>query len=222
IRSFANTESNSNRLIISNLPESYSQADVRNLLAAYGPIKHCEFMTETDANGKIRGYAIGDYDDPIITADAIKSLNGMMIDDHTLTVKPANQVGATLANALPGAASVHVPGINLMSSTENPSNILCMMNMVASEDLNNDSDYEDIYEDIKEECEKFGEVVSLEIPRPREGIEDVPGLGKVFVEFRTLDESKKALENLSGRKFDENIVVISFFNPEKYHHRQFQ
>ena len=36
----------------------------------------------------------------------------------------------------------------------------------------------DIVEDIKGECEKFGKVKSIEIPRPIKGIE-VPGVGKV-------------------------------------------
>ena len=35
-------------------------------------------------------------------------------------------------------------------------------------------EYEDILEDIREECGKFGEVKSIEIPRPVPGVE-VPG-----------------------------------------------
>lgn len=36
----------------------------------------------------------------------------------------------------------------------------------------------DIMEDIKEECNKYGRVRSIEIPRPAEG-QQVAGLGKV-------------------------------------------
>jgi len=45
--------------------------------------------------------------------------------------------------------------------------------------LNDDEEYEDILEDIREECAKYGPVKSLEIPRPIDGVE-VPGLGKVW------------------------------------------
>lgn len=38
----------------------------------------------------------------------------------------------------------------------------------------------DILEDIKEECNKYGRVLSIEIPRPIEGIQ-VPGVGKVCI-----------------------------------------
>ena len=35
-----------------------------------------------------------------------------------------------------------------------------------------------IMEDVREECDRYGEVVSVEIPRPIGGV-DVPGVGKV-------------------------------------------
>lgn len=35
-------------------------------------------------------------------------------------------------------------------------------------------------EDIKEECNKYGVVRSIEIPRPIDGVE-VPGCGKVYL-----------------------------------------
>lgn len=51
--------------------------------------------------------------------------------------------------------------------------------MVTPDELKDEEEYEDILEDIREECNKYGVVRSLEIPRPIEGI-DVPGCGKVI------------------------------------------
>lgn len=56
--------------------------------------------------------------------------------------------------------------------------VLCLLNMVTPEELKDEEEYEDILEDIREECNKYGIVRSLEIPRPIEGV-DVPGCGKV-------------------------------------------
>lgn len=56
--------------------------------------------------------------------------------------------------------------------------VLCLLNMVTPEELMEEEEYEDILEDIKEECNKYGVVRSVEIPRPIEGV-DVPGCGKV-------------------------------------------
>jgi len=47
-------------------------------------------------------------------------------------------------------------------------------------------------EDVKEECEKFGKVLSVKIPRPEAGNANVPGLGKIFVEYSSVDEAKAA------------------------------
>ena len=68
------------------------------------------------------------------------------------------------------------PGLGL--PPQPPSEILCLMNMVIPEELEDDEEYEDILEDIKAECSKYGYVRSIEIPRPIEGV-DVPGVGKV-------------------------------------------
>ena len=40
------------------------------------------------------------------------------------------------------------------------------MNMLTVDDLKDDDEYEDIVEDIREECVKYGAVKSLEVPRP--------------------------------------------------------
>lgn len=43
--------------------------------------------------------------------------------------------------------------------------------------------YTEIKEDIREECEKFGEVVDMNIPRPTGGSRQSAGLGKVHGEL---------------------------------------
>ena len=52
--------------------------------------------------------------------------------------------------------------------------------MVTEDELKDEEEYEDICDDIKEECSKYGVVKSLEIPRPIDGV-DVPGCGKVRI-----------------------------------------
>ena len=111
----------------------------------------------------------------------------MQLGDKKLIVQRAS-VGAKsgpLASALAGAAAIaapvqiQVPGLsNVAAGLGNPTEVLCLMNMVVAEELNDEEEYEDILEDIREECTKYGPVRSLEIPRPLEGVE-VPGLGKV-------------------------------------------
>lgn len=55
------------------------------------------------------------------------------------------------------------------------------MNMVSPEELLDDEEYEEIVEDVRDECSKYGQVKSIEIPRPVDGLE-VPGTGKVDID----------------------------------------
>ena len=74
------------------------------------------------------------------------------------------------------------------------------------DELRDDEEYEDIVDDIREECSRYGIVRSVEIPRPVDGVE-VPGVGKVFVEFNSVLDSQKAQQNLE--KYSEFVYQIS-------------
>lgn len=39
--------------------------------------------------------------------------------------------------------------------------------MVSVDELNDDEEYNDLKEDVEEECKRFGTVLALEIPRPK-------------------------------------------------------
>lgn len=109
---------------------------------------------------------------------AIGGLNGMQLGDKKLIVQRAS-VGAkntTVGQAAP--VQIQVPGLSLVGASGPPTEVLCLLNMVTPDELRDEDEYEDILEDIKEECNKYGVVRSVEIPRPIEGV-DVPGLGKV-------------------------------------------
>lgn len=76
--------------------------------------------------------------------------------------------------------TLQVPGLNSTVTQMGglPTEVLCLMNMVAPEELLDDEEYEEIVEDVREECGKYGQVKSIEIPRPVDGLE-IPGTGKV-------------------------------------------
>lgn len=71
-----------------------------------------------------------------------------------------------------------MPGLRGLQNSGMPTEVLCLLNMVVPEELVDDEDYEEILEDVREECCKYGGVRSIEIPRPVDGVE-VPGCGKV-------------------------------------------
>lgn len=59
----------------------------------------------------------------------------------------------------------------------------------------------------QEECEKFGSVKSVHIPRPSTmNDQEKPGVGYVFVAFGGVDSSAKAAASLRARTFDGRKV----------------
>ncbi|XP_067369311.1 serine/threonine-protein kinase Kist isoform X1 [Channa argus] len=91
-----------------------------------------------------------------------------------------------------------------------PSPVLRLLNLIDDSHLHNEEEYEDILEDMKEECQKYGSVVSLLIPKEN------PGKGQVFVEYASSSDSKEAQRLLTGRTFDGKFVVATFYPLSAY------
>ena len=99
--------------------------------------------------------------------------------------------------------------------------VLKLSNMVVEDELKDDSEYEEIVMDIKEECGKYGKVVSLKVPRPtykEDGSVEVspPGVGEVFVEFEQEEGAMNAGNALRNRQFSGRTVVCGFVKEEEY------
>ncbi|ESO05012.1 hypothetical protein HELRODRAFT_185543 [Helobdella robusta] len=211
------------KIFIACLPNYLNDDQVKELLTSFGPLKAFNLVKDS-ATGLSKGYAFCEYVDPNVTDQACLGLNGMQLGDKKLIVQRAS-IGK---NPLAGGAmltNLQIPGLNISdvtgSSTSNTSTeILCLMNMVTPEELEDEEEYDEILDDVREECSKYGSVKSLEIPRPIKGVE-VPGVGKIFVEFHSVVDCENAQQNLAGRKFANRVVVTSYIDPDRYHRREF-
>ncbi|XP_052003565.1 splicing factor U2AF 65 kDa subunit-like isoform X2 [Xyrauchen texanus] len=177
------------KLFIGGLPNYLNDDQVKELLTSFGPLKAFNLVKDS-ATGLSKGYAFCEYVDVNISdqahcslSQAIAGLNGMQLGDKKLLVQRAS-VGSkntTLTGVNQTPVTLQVPGLMNSSVTQMggiPTEVLCLMNMVAPEELLDDEEYEEIVEDVRDECSKYGQVKSIEIPRPVDGLE-VPGTGKV-------------------------------------------
>jgi len=206
------------KVFVGGLPNYLNEEQVKELLTSFGQLKAFNLVKDV-TSGLSKGYAFAEYLDGGVTDQAIAGLNGMQLGDKKLIVQRASVGAKTMAMAnIP--AQIQVPGMAGMAGPGQPTEVLCLLNMVVEEELVDEEEYEDILEDIREECGKFGEVKSIEIPRPVPGVE-VPGCGKVFIEFANSSDCQAAQLSLTGRKFSNRVVVTSYYNPEKYHRREF-
>lgn len=233
-------QDSANKIFIGGLPNYLNEDQVKELLTSFGPLKAFNLVKDS-ATGLSKGYAFCEYLEPAMlepgqksnTDQACAGLNGMQLGDKKLIVQRAS-VGAKNAQQEAEAAAwgagmpvqtpiqLQIPGmtVNTVTSAGAPTDVLCLLNMVQPEELEDEEEYDDILEDVREECSKYGFVKSLEIPRPIKGVE-VPGVGKIFVEFNSILDCQKAQQALSGRKFANRSVVTSYFDPDKYHRREF-
>lgn len=107
--------------------------------------------------------------------------------------------------------TLQVPGLQRVQNSGLPTEVLCLLNMVMPEELLEDEDYEEILEDIREECCKYGTVHSIEIPRPVDGVE-VPGCGKVsHYSWREERGASRVGNRLKTNAFRDEILENGIF-----------
>jgi len=201
-----------NKIFIGGLPSNLEEEQVKELVSAFGPLKAFNLVKDTTTNLS-KGYAFFEFADPDVTDKACEGLNGFKLGDKTLVVQRAHLGAKNSVDIATGS----VTGTGVIGTR-----ILKLSNLVAEDELKDDEEVQDIEMDVKEECERVGgQVKSLVIPRPGPAGERVPGIGHIFVEFLTVEDAAKALRDLNGRKFGENVVEASFYNEQLYISKEF-
>lgn len=118
----------------------------------------------------------------------------------------------------PGAAAAAVappPPAPAAPNDKPTSKIVELKHMVTLEDLKNDSEYNEILDDTKEECTEFGSLINVVIPR------DGPGATKIFLEYTSSDEAALAIAGLAGRTFDGRKVEADYFDQAKFEKKDY-
>jgi hypothetical protein len=90
-----------------------------------------------------------------------------------------------------------------------PSRVLNLKQLIKdTKELSNESEYLDLVQDIRIECENFGSVLSVKVPKPGS-----PGVGNAYVKFSELNEAKTARSALASKRFSGHFVMARF-HPE--------
>lgn len=150
------------------------------------------------------------------------NLNGIPFLGQTLKIsRPAKYVGALVTHyTWDDILSRWMTG-ELKILTSGPSSrVLMFSNMVVVDDLIDDTTYQEIIQDTRDEISQHGRIKSLIIPRPSDGSSTSlslhKGIGKVFIEMASEAEAKTVLVALKGRTFDGRIVDVKYFPYEKF------
>jgi len=187
---------------------------VIELLKSFGDLKAFSLVKDT-TDDTSKGIAFCEYVDPATTEIAVEGLNAMELGDSTLRVQRAS-IGMKQA----AGVEMGVNAMAMMAGTTSvdleASRVLQLLNMVTPDELLDNEEYEEIKEDIRDECQKFGNLVDMNVPRPSGGSRQAAGVGKIFVRFETQEAASAALRSLAGRKFADRTVVCTYFSEENY------
>jgi len=203
-----------NKLSIVNIPAYIEEEQVRELVGTMGKLKAFILVKDTSTD-QHRGIAFCEYADNEIVDAVIEGLNDIPLGDGNLKVSRAT-VGLQQTTGLDGG----VGAISMLagaSAAENHehSRVVCLMNMVTSDELINDEEYEEIKEDIEEECGKYGQIIETKIPRPA-GARVNLGVGKIYIKYEDIESAQKAIKALAGRQFSRRTVVATEFSEEGF------
>ncbi|KAJ7890668.1 hypothetical protein B0H14DRAFT_2690283 [Mycena olivaceomarginata] len=216
-------------VVSTNVPDTINKVFVMELLKSFGELKAFNLVRE-NGNGPSKGFAFFEYVDTAVTDVAIQSLNGMELGDKFLVVQRAS-VGAKpgMPGMIPNLPYDQFPEIPrpIMPAGDNSNSdarILLMLNMVTPDDLTNDEEYGDLYDDIKEECENFGQVEDLRIPRPvkKDKSKWAPGESggqMAAADAARIDEAAgtsagRALKGLAGRSFAGRSIIATILSED--------
>lgn len=111
------------------------------------------------------------------------------------------------AAAAPAAAAAP-PAI--AAPTSQPTPIVELKQMLTAQDLEDDTEYNDILDDTRDECSSFGTLKNIVIPRTG------PGATKIFLEYMSIEDAGKAIASLAGRTFDGRKVEAVYFEQVKF------
>ncbi|KAF2403824.1 hypothetical protein EJ06DRAFT_546942 [Trichodelitschia bisporula] len=202
-----------NKICVSHIPLYLTDNQVTELLVAFGELK-AFVLVKDQSSEQSRGIAFCEYADPAVTEIAVEGLNGMELGDDHLQVKRAS-IGVQQAAGL----EMSVNAMSMLAGTTatdlEQGRVIQLMNMVTAEELMDNDEYEEICDDVKTECEKFGPVLEVKIPRPS-GARTNPGVGKIYVKFAAPESAQKAMRGLAGRKFADRTVVVSYYGEEYF------
>ena len=107
-------------------------------------------------------------------------------------------------------------GAAAMNTNVKATRVVELQNMLTSDDLANEEEFNDLLEDTREECGQYGQLLDVVIPKAGEA-----GATKIFLEYASTDDAAKAIRELEGRTFDGQKVQATFFDEERFSKKDF-
>lgn len=189
------------KLALVNIPRFVQEKAINDLLGTFGKLKFYRLLTREEISDEKENIVFFEFFDPEMQVRAKTALQGLDLGKQSLVVMTPDEVlqsGKLVQKQKIGDRVI-------------PTRILYLKNLVKPEDLFEDEDYEEICNDVRLECECFGEVVNLEVPRPHPDT-------KIKAEMKAREkakENKMFLDRQSRIAKGEILLAIGDTSDEK-------
>lgn len=196
------------KIAITNIPSDISKDEILQDLTDIGEVQQIDLLTDTEGTSK--GITFVQFKD-LDTDKAIEEINKIVINETTLFAIHASKGLPKQQQEITYRTISDV--VKTKSQTE--SNVLILLNVIHPEDLKNEVIYQELTNDIKDECSKYGKILDIKIPKPstdyKRNLKSIDtSVGKIFVKFENEQGAKRASKLLNGRKYNERTVLVSF------------
>eukprot|EP01029_Cantina_marsupialis_P015003 TRINITY_DN3287_c0_g1_i6.p1 TRINITY_DN3287_c0_g1~~TRINITY_DN3287_c0_g1_i6.p1 ORF type:complete len:287 (+),score=119.19 TRINITY_DN3287_c0_g1_i6:336-1196(+) len=198
---------------VKNVPEYFDDASLKELFSSFGVIEKCTCDKET----KIGTLT---FTNPSDGEKVVKTMNNYKLGSEVLEVtceipEPVAQPAPVAPQAavqppMVGTGGMPMGMMNPMMNApiEPPSAKIRLEGLCLPEELEDDEEYKDIMQDIKEEVAKYGVIVEFSLPRAKDGHSGA--LGHAFVTYTSPNEGQACMDAMRGRKFDGRPVIVRF------------
>lgn len=221
-------------IVVGKLDETIPEDQANELLRTFGEVDKFEFKPRPEGS-----IAYCEYKTMESADMAVKGLNDMLLGKYNISVKYTNKGIEVPVQASPFGTGQSIAMLGQVITENNrldkwESSTLQLLNLMSVEDLTDNNRYNEILEEVTYECEKFGKVLKVVIPKPDpkymvtkrltiqvrkpednggadEAKEAMRGVGKAFVKFDSPEACRTALERLGGRKFNDRTVLAAFY-----------
>lgn len=226
--------SNTIRVFIGGMPSILEEPQLKELTNAFGVVAKLSIIRGPDGAHKgyafaeyvdpahadaciagLNGLAIGDK---VLTAARAKSSDGGggaggmggggagFTGMGALPAMFGAPASATGTNNFPLGGGGGGGAINASATPFGvPTRLVVLEHMVSAQELENDSEYRDIAEDVTTECSKYGRLAGVQIPRP-----PAVDAGKVFLLYGDITSAINAATGLAGRQFGGKPILARY------------
>ncbi|CAJ0829919.1 13073_t:CDS:10, partial [Entrophospora sp. SA101] len=203
------------RLYVGSVHFNLTEDDLRQVFEPFGPLEFVNLHKDPET-GRSRGFAFIQYKNAEDARQALEKMNGfelagrtikvglvtdksngmnLNLDDGALNPQSRVELMQKLARDtdLIAPASAPTQSEPPVQPRVNPTRCVLLKNMFNPDEETESNWAEELEEDVKSECLKYGNVVHIGIDKESDG--------DVYMKFDTVESAQKALNGLNGRWF---------------------